>query len=103
MCDAQILEYIETEVRQHGRKNPVSRIELYNKLGVPDRVIRYGIAILQEQGKPIISLVKGYFWGDAEQIEIYCQREKRRAISILVKLTHLKPKIKETIGQLELL
>ena len=86
-----------------GSKESFSRDYLSIHFNMTDRTIRECIAELQSEGHKIISLTKGYKLAVNGELEQYIAREKRRAISILAKLTHLKPKIKELCQQLELL
>jgi len=70
---------------------------------ISDRKIRKVIAELQIEGYPIINLGRGYSLAKKDDLEVYIQREKRRAISILSKLKHLRPQTESLIKQLELL
>ena len=83
--------------------NSLSRNFLSAHFNIPDRKIREHIAELQSEGCKIISLTKGYKLAVNGELEQYVAREKRRAISILSKISHLNPKIKEIEKQLELL
>ena len=94
---------IEEILKQRTYRRTISRLEISFRFAISERKVREIIADLQRQGKPIVSLEKGYFWGDKESVEQYCKREKNMAISILEKLTHLKPKTVELIEQLQLI
>ena len=83
-------------------KVPVTRAELNNRFPIGDREIRELIAELQGEGFQIINLGKGYKIALNGELEQYIKIEKGRAISILVKLKHLQPKIADVINQLEM-
>lgn len=89
-------------LKGRSRRNPITRKALMSLTGLKDRKVREFIALLQEQGKPIVCLDKGYFWGTAEEVESYKRREMKRAFTILKKLRHLIPNVGEMVRQMEL-
>jgi biotin operon repressor len=89
-------------LKDSSKNNPVKRKTLSLLLGIPDRKVRAGIAELQAQGHPIVSLNVGYFLGTREEVEAYKRREMHRAFSLLSKLKRMFPDFQEVARQLKL-
>ena len=79
-----------------GKDNAISRSWLRYALGTSDRQVRKMIAQAREDGYLIINTGKGYYIPDdvADLIRFY-RREKKRAISIFVRLKNTRARLKE--------
>ena len=95
-------ELVLNALRSRSKQRPLLRAD-FPALNLSDRKVRELIAELQQEGFDIVSLKKGYYLAENGDLEKYIEREKRRAISILAKLKHLRSKTEDIIKQLELL
>jgi hypothetical protein len=81
-----------------GRKNAVSRIELMNRTGMPDRKNRRIIEALQNKGVPIVNMQdgRGYFIAETlEEVTHYINQERARAMKIIKKANSMRAWFRE--------
>lgn len=74
-------------------------------LGMNERLVRQCVANLVELGEPILSGAAGYYFPrTTEDVDYACVGYKKRALSLLRRIKHLKENTtyKELLGELEL-
>ena len=79
--------------------------EIARELNMNERIVRKCVANLVELGEPILSGPKGYWIArSAEDVERAYESLRRRALSILRRMSRLKPNAKydEMVGQMRL-
>ena len=84
-----------------GRENAIRRVELVQRLNLPDRRVREMIERARKDGALIMNAQDGagyYLSDDLGEIKRQYGRNYRRAMSILVQQKHLRRKIRELEG-----
>lgn len=92
-----------TEYIPEGRANAVTRAQLHERTGLPDRKIREEIERARREGAIIINAQDGagyYRSEDLREIARQYQQNERRALSILKQQKHLRKRLK-VAGMLE--
>jgi transposase len=87
-----LLEYrLLLEWIPFGKEKAISRKELVAKMGASDRIVRRMIARLRKETTILTGDSGGYYRPtskDADQIERYIRRERKRAVSIFADVTY---------------
>lgn len=81
-----------------GKENAIDRYTLADITGLTDRQVRYAIAEARKKGKIIINTGdgKGYYQSDdIDEIEREYRKERKRALSILMRLKQMRRVLKE--------
>lgn len=85
-----------------GRDRAITRGALVSLTHENDRAVRAAIAGLRGRCIPIVSLSKGYYWANGEELIDYIKREESRAKTILRTISRLKkrplPEIKKQLN-----
>lgn len=99
---AEIESNVLTFITRKSKNAPALRDDMKTNLQCNDRLIRRAISSLQEKGWQIVSMGKGYYISETDEVKSYMVREAKRAYKILSKIRHMEKNIMNISEQLSL-
>lgn len=99
---AELESNVLTFITRRSKSAPALREDMKDNLQCNDRIIRKAISSLQEKGWQIVSMGKGYYISETDEVKAYMVREAKRAFKILSKVRHMEKNIMNISEQLSL-